>query len=110
MTLFFQIQTHSPLPFQPLQNQTPAKQGERIVLEVTIEGHPEPIVKWYREEVEIINSPDYIVGQRGKTHTLTIAETFPEDTGRFRVIAANAQGSATSVTNLRVEGESGFYQ
>ena len=86
----------------------PAKQGEKIILEVIIEGHPEPIVKWYREQVEILNSPDYILGQVGKTYMLTIVETFPEDSGRFRVIATNAEGSVTSETNLRVEGEPAF--
>ena len=58
--------------------------------------------------MEILNSPDYILGQTGKTYTLTIVETFPEDSGRFRVIATNAEGSVTSETNLRVEGEPVF--
>ena len=69
-----------------------------------MEGHPEPIVKWYREDVEIVNSPDYIVMQRANNHSLTIVETFPEDSGRFKVVATNANGSVASETNLRVEG------
>jgi hypothetical protein len=94
--------------FQSLQNQTPAKQGQRITLEVTIDGRPEPIVKWYREDVEILDSPDYIIRQSGNNYSLTIAETFPEDSGKFRVVATNAEGHVTSETNLQVEGECCF--
>jgi hypothetical protein len=82
----------------------PAKQGERVVLAVEIDAHPEPIVKWFREEIEIENSPDYILSQTETTYTLTIAEVFPEDAGRFRCVATNAEGSVKSETTLRVEG------
>lgn len=76
-----------------------------------IDGRPEPIVKWYREDVEIVNSPDYILSQTDKTYRLTIVEAFPEDSGKFRVVATNVEGSVTSETNLRVEGETelGFF-
>ena len=76
-----------------------------MVLEVCIDAHPEPIVKWYREEVEITNSPDYILSQTENVYNLTIMEAFPEDSGRFRVVATNAEGTVTSETNLRVEGK-----
>lgn len=78
-------------------------------MEITIEAHPEPIVKWYREEVEISNSPDFILSQTENTYTLTIVEAFPEDSGRFSVVATNAEGSAKSETYLRVEGKGGIY-
>ena len=96
-------------PLQPLPAQTPAKQNDQVVLEITIEAHPEPIVKWYREEVEISNSPDFILSQTENTYTLTIVEAFPEDSGRFSVVATNAEGSVKSETYLRVEGKGGIY-
>lgn len=79
------------------------------MLKVVIEGHPEPIVKWYREEIEITNSRDYILTQTDKTYTLTIVEVFPEDSGTFRVVATNADGSVTSETNVFVEGKTILY-
>lgn len=89
---------------QRLENTT-AVQGHPVILEVEIEGHPEPIVKWYREEIEIFSSPDYELSRNNKTYRLTIFEVFPEDAGEFKVVAANAEGSTVSEANLNVEGE-----
>lgn len=87
-----------------MPRETLATQGQPIILEVTIHGHPEPIVKWYREEIEIINSTDYILTQDEKTYKLTIVEVFPEDSGTFRVLATNGEGTVASETHLNVEG------
>ena len=89
---------------QPLQD-TYAKQGEPVILEVTVEGHPEPIIKWYREDVEIYSSPDYQLSRSNKTYRLAILEVFPEDAGQFKVVAANAEGSVATEARLLVERE-----
>lgn len=85
---------------------TYAKQGEPVILEVTVEGHPEPIIKWYREGIEISSTPDYQLSRSNKTYRLTIIEVFPEDAGKFRVIATNAEGSVFSESLLLVERKS----
>ena len=74
-------------------------------MEVEVQGHPEPIVKWYREGAEISSSPDYNLSRSNKLYRLTISEVFPEDAGRFKVIAANAEGSTATEATLQVEGE-----
>lgn len=97
-----QINRINHISFQPLRD-IYSKQGEPIILEIIVEGHPEPIVKWYREGVEISSSPDYTLSRSNKTYRLTISEVFPEDAGTFKVIASNAEGSTVSEANLLVE-------
>ncbi|CAG5126016.1 unnamed protein product, partial [Candidula unifasciata] len=91
-----------PVFTQPLRDIF-CKQGEPVILEVNVEGHPEPIVKWYREGIEISSSPDYTLSRSNKTYRLTIAEVFPEDAGKFKVVASNAEGSTISEASLLVE-------
>ena len=74
-------------------------------MEVEVQGHPEPIVKWYREGAEISSSPDYNLSRSNKVYRLTISEVFPEDAGHVKVIAANAEGSTATEALLQVQGK-----
>ena len=89
---------------QALPKEIIALPGNEIVLHVEISSLPHPIVKWYRDGVEIVNSEDYMLKQDGVVYSLSIQEVFPEDAGMFSVVATNVDGSAFSETNLRVEG------
>ena len=84
------------------------KEGERLILEVQIEYRgPEPIIKWYREGLIIRNSPDYQITVETGTSRLAVAEVFPEDTGVYKCVATNADGSDSTEAMLRVIGEWG---
>ncbi|XP_046554786.1 myosin light chain kinase, smooth muscle-like [Haliotis rubra] len=86
----------------PLKN-TEARQGQKVVFEVRVDGRPEPIVKWYREDALIETSPDYEITSSNGVHRLTIHEVFPEDSGKFTCIATNADGTTTTESRLHVE-------
>ena len=68
-----------------------------------MEAYPEPEVKWYREDVEIMSSPDFELSRSDKTYRLTISESFPEDAGKFACVATNVAGSATTEAYLYVQ-------
>ncbi|VDI56857.1 titin [Mytilus galloprovincialis] len=87
---------------QPLQNKN-VDQGEPVVFEARVEAHPEPIIKWYRDDVVVRSSPDYEITYDNGVCRLSIAETFPEDSGVFKVIATNADGSDTTQAKLQVQ-------
>ena len=89
---------------QPLRNLR-AREGDRVTLTVRIEGRPEPVVRWYREGCIIEHSPDYHISQMDKDFTLVIAEVFPEDSGIFKCVATNAEGTTTTESRLEVERE-----
>lgn len=81
------------------------REGDRLVLEIIVEGQPEPIVKWYRETIEINNSLDYQVLQKNNRYMLIIAEVFPEDSGRYEAVAMNAEGTTKTQAYISVEGK-----
>lgn len=89
---------------QPLRN-TLVKEGQSVKLTVRVEGHPEPVVHWYRDGCVIEHSPDYQISQMDKEFSLLIAEVFPEDSGIFKCVATNAEGSSSSEARLEVERE-----
>ncbi|XP_017672035.1 PREDICTED: palladin isoform X4 [Lepidothrix coronata] len=99
----------APIFTKELQNST-ATEGRVVVLECRVRGLPPIHVKWFRQGVEIQDSPDFRILQkkpRSATEpeeicTLVIAETFPEDSGIFTCTATNEHGSATSSAQLVV--------
>ena len=78
------------------------KEGDKVKLDVSFKGQPEPIVKWYRDDSEIQSSTDFEISYTNEGTSLSIAEAFPEDSGRFKCVITNADSSATSEANLLV--------
>ena len=76
-----------------------------MTLIVIIEAKPKPVVTWYREGCIIENSPDYQISETDKQFSLVIAEVFPEDSGVFKCVASNPEGSTTCEARLLVERE-----
>ncbi|NXE21879.1 TITIN protein, partial [Ardeotis kori] len=89
---------------QRLQSMT-ARQGSQVRLDVRVTGIPTPVVKFYRDGVEIQSSPDFQILQEGDLYSLIIAEAYPEDSGTYSVNATNSVGRATSTAELLIQGE-----
>uniref|UniRef100_A0A8C3KGI9 Ig-like domain-containing protein n=1 Tax=Calidris pygmaea TaxID=425635 RepID=A0A8C3KGI9_9CHAR len=89
---------------QRLQSMT-ARQGSQVRLDVRVTGIPTPVVKFYRDGVEIQSSPDFQILQEGDLYSLIIAEAYPEDSGTYSVNATNNVGRATSTAELLIQGE-----
>lgn len=51
--------------FQELQNAT-ASEGQVVVLECRVRGPPPIYVKWFRQGIEIQDSPDFRILQKSK--------------------------------------------
>ncbi|KAM6440051.1 palladin isoform 2-T2 [Liasis olivaceus] len=99
----------APIFTKELQNST-ASEGQVVVLECRVRGAPPLHVLWFRQGVEIHDSPDFRILQKKPRSaaepeeicTLVIAETFPEDAGTFACTASNDYGSVTSTAKLTV--------
>uniref|UniRef100_A0A2R8ZRE6 Myopalladin n=1 Tax=Pan paniscus TaxID=9597 RepID=A0A2R8ZRE6_PANPA len=61
---------------------------------------------WYCEGKELENSPDIHIVQAGNLHSLTIAEAFEEDTGRYSCFASNIYGTDSTSAEIYIEGVS----
>lgn len=81
-----------------------ARQGSQVRLDVRVTGIPTPVVKFYRDGVEIKSSPDFKILQEGDLYSLIIAEAYPEDSGTYSVNATNSVGRATSTAELLIQG------
>ncbi|KAM5264238.1 palladin isoform 2-T2 [Ctenodactylus gundi] len=98
-----------PVFTKELQN-TAASEGQVVVLECRVRGAPPLQVQWFRQGIEIQDSPDFRILQKKPRSTaepeeictLVIAETFPEDAGIFTCSARNDYGSVTSTAQLTV--------
>ncbi|CAH1249861.1 OBSCN [Branchiostoma lanceolatum] len=88
---------------QRLQSQQ-ASEGAEVRLEVRISGVPTPDIKWFREGAEIQSSHDFQIVREGDLAALVIREAFPEDSGKFSVMASNSVGRATSAAHLVISG------
>ncbi|XP_011704408.1 PREDICTED: titin [Wasmannia auropunctata] len=82
-----------------------SKDGELTRLEVKVKGKPKPKGKWYKQGVEIVSSQEFQIEEfEDGTSVLTIAETFPDDTGEITFEAHNPLGVSTTTAYLSVEG------
>ncbi|XP_048515729.1 titin isoform X3 [Athalia rosae] len=94
-----------PIPPQfivPLNNAT-IQEGERLTFECRLIGFPVPEVIWYKDSISILNNPDYQTTYDQGICTLTIEETFAEDSAQFVCKAFNSVGSAETVATLTVK-------
>lgn len=75
-------------------------------MEVKVKGKPKPQAKWFKHGVEIIPSQEFQIEElEDGTSVLTIAETYPDDTGEIVFEAHNPLGVSTTTTYLSVEGK-----
>ncbi|XP_012286354.1 titin [Orussus abietinus] len=69
------------------------EEGQKFVFECRLVGDPQPEVVWYKDGISVLNNPDYRTDCRNDgTCSLTIEETFAEDSARFKCRAENAYG------------------
>lgn len=69
-----------------------------------VAGLPMPEVTWYKDGIAIQNNPDYQTTFDQGVCTLTIEETFTEDSAKFICRAVNAAGTAETNATLSVKG------
>lgn len=85
------------------------KYNELLKLEVKVEGHPKPEVKWFKQGEELFPSEDYqIENLEDGTSILIINNVYEDDTGEITFEAHNALGVDITTTELSVEGNSAY--
>ncbi len=80
------------------------RDGDTARLECLISGDPTPNVTWFRESSIVLPSDDFLqFHDDDNMVTLVIREVFPEDAGRYTVVAKNPSGTASCSADLTVE-------
>lgn len=81
-------------------------EGGKYVFECLVTGNPIPKISWKKENIPVESNPDYFTQfdeERGLC-SLSIEETFAEDSARYFCYAVNSLGSAETSGFLRVIG------
>ncbi|XP_051161941.1 muscle M-line assembly protein unc-89 isoform X2 [Leptopilina boulardi] len=79
------------------------QEGEQFTFKCHVIGYPEPEVVWLKDGMSIINNPDYLTDYNQGICTLTIEETFTEDSAKFTCKASNDAGSTETDAVLTVK-------
>lgn len=69
-----------------------------------VTGFPVPEISWLKDGISITNNPDYQTKYDDGLCSLTIEETFAEDSAKFTCRAQNLAGVAETVCRLSVKG------
>ncbi|ROI84220.1 Myomesin-2 [Anabarilius grahami] len=81
-----------------------------VKLFCTVSGQPNPIVKWYRNNVAIepLSAPGkYKIENKYGVHSLIVSRCAVTDSGVYSVVATNPQGKATSKATVCVRRPQG---
>lgn len=89
----------------PLRNAI-VREGEKFKFECKVIGKPIPEVIWLKDDIPVVNNPDYQTSFEPEEGicTLNIEETFAEDTAKFTCKATNSAGEAKTTALLTVSG------
>ncbi|XP_042205940.1 titin-like isoform X2 [Homarus americanus] len=94
-----------PVFLTPLVGAT-VTEGVKFTFECKVLGMPMPEVEWLKDNMSITANPDYKTSYEEGICTLTIEETFTEDSALFTCKAVNGAGMAeTSATLIVKEAE-----
>lgn len=89
---------------EPLKNVT-ADEGSPLTLECRIAGHPDPIVRWYKEGRPIIAGPGIEIQKQGDRASLTLYGATEQDSGQYTCIAQNPSGENATSAAVIVSGK-----
>lgn len=75
---------------------------EDIILEAEFEGKPTPEIAWYRNNMPVKESKDYVITTEENKTVLKISKRAPQKPGKYEVRATNPKGEATSAGSVTV--------
>jgi len=79
---------------------------QKLFIRSQVRGTPKPQVAWFQGKDYIFPTEDFLIeSQRDGTQTLTIRESFPEDTGLYTCRATNRLGTTITQAQLTVLGK-----
>ena len=79
--------------------------GETVTFECQVEGNPRPTITWFKHS-SILKASDQIqiFYDEDNTAKLIIRDVYPEDCGKYTVVAKNIVGSKAYTVDLNVDG------
>lgn len=91
-----------PMFVKPLESAS-AREGTPFQFRAVVTGNPLPTVSWYKNDICVDNSLDYVIKYNNGEATLKFDEVFLEDQAVFKCRATNPSGFEDSCAQLTVE-------
>ena len=85
-----------------------AADGDKVTLECSFSGVPEPQMSWYKGRRAVRPSRDVVMTTAGGTATLCLREAIPSDSATYKCTAQNDAGSVDTSCILTVKGQWNF--
>ncbi|XP_053213912.1 obscurin-like isoform X4 [Panonychus citri] len=77
--------------------------GSELTLEAEVKGFPPPVVSWYKNGSELIESSEAFVSQVGTLNKLSLKDLKSSDAGEYTCKAENKAGEANSTAKISIE-------
>lgn len=97
------IETLRAPEFTTALNDAVIQEGSKFTFICHVTGNPTPAITWYKDGISIQSNPDYQTTYESGLCSLTIEETFAEDSARYTCTAVNKVGSAETSGTLSVK-------
>ncbi|XP_026675716.1 myosin light chain kinase, smooth muscle-like [Diaphorina citri] len=91
----------APVFVEPLRNSV-VEEGAKFTFRCKVSGFPTPEISWLKDGISIKNNLDYQTSYFDGLCTLTIDETFAEDSAKFTCTAKNSSGVAETSAFLSI--------
>lgn len=83
--------------------------GEELTLSCMVVGNPIPVIKWFRNDTQIIERKGtQMLQETNGNCVLTISEVYPEDAGDYTCYASSKIGEATNTATVTIKGISTY--
>lgn len=92
---------HSSLDFE---------EGDELRLEVSVSGKPEPRVKWFKDNMAVMQMSRVRLEQKSGKHTLSVPSLKSSDCGVYKCVASSNAGSVSKIYNVGMKGKSKLKQ
>nr|XP_021545583.1 obscurin [Neomonachus schauinslandi] len=81
-----------------------AQKGSTAQFQAVIEGNPQPMVTWYRDDAQLVDGARLSQQQEGTTYSLVLSDVTQHDAGVYTCLARNAGGQVMCKAELVVHG------
>lgn len=90
----------------PLEN-VHITEGNVLRLEAKLDAEPAPEIIWYKEDMELEHGHHcrMMYDDDQKIYSITIIDTYTEDSGDYKCVASNPCGSASSICKVKIIGK-----
>ena len=76
--------------------------GKMLKQDVVVSGIPKPVVHWFKDD-EPLSEKDFIFDCKDKTHSISVEQSNPSNTGKYKAIAENPAGKVESLATVEIQ-------